>query len=115
MAEGFLEVQQTIREPSKGLKEAKSVGKGEKRNTTPLRPKVEAKVPKKSSFELMEQADDSEEGESLEGDQLYNSGLDQGDQSERLRRFDSCEEEDTIDINPLGSSSFIPTEGQQKT
>ena len=99
MSKDIQGVQKALKELTKSLTESKSE-KGKKRKIISPKLDEESKTPKRSFMELMERADDSEEGSFSEGEYYFDSEADQGDQSERSRRSDSSEEEDTIDIKP---------------
>ena len=73
-------------------------------------------MPIKSSRELLGQAEDLDERHSSEEDLLFDSDMDKDGQSDegRSRKSKSSEEErDTVDINPQGMSTFIPTKEQK--
>ena len=111
----MLGVQQALTDLTRSLKDPKS-GKEKKRKLSSSSPNEETKVLKKSPWELLERADDSEEeSDASEREHYFDSDADRGDQSERSGRSDSSEEEDTIDIKPSENSAFVPSKDQTKT
>ena len=72
------------------------------------------KIPKRSSAELLELANDAEKYSSEE-EQMMDSDMDQRDYSEedKSKKSNSAEEADTIDITPLHSKAFSPSKDQR--